>query len=57
MSKALFISIVTRRGFWLKPSSMYWVKFVRRVEVEWFFLNCVGKGREECRPLNVGEGE
>ena len=43
MLMALFMSIVTgteRNGgrLWLQPSNMFWVRFVRIMEFEGFFL-------------------
>ena len=55
----LFISIMARKvcsGGRLMPSSMCWVRFVRKVEVEWFFLNPCWKGEREIRGSKRGEG-
>ena len=49
VSKALFISTVTKtvrgeRRFWLKPSSICWVRILKKVGDGWFFLNPCWEG-------------
>ena len=48
VSKALLMSIATmtvrRSGDWLKPSMIFWVRFLSRIVVEWFPLKPCWEG-------------